>query len=388
MTGHALLRRRLVEGHGAFIDRLRQRVAPAATHILVDSLERERGPCVVVERGRLPLLRDVTTGTRSGLRCIRELAGMRVGVTFLALRRCSAEIYIQQVRFQLRGAMTIRARHRAVRTCQRELRRRMVKTFQVFPRRNRMAGFAPGRLAVLQPGHAFAELSAVWIAVAGSAGSVVETKLGGAFERAGTRDLVTFPARDSQVRAQQRKARALVEGEGKRRGTEALDGVAGFAAVQIRRCLELTEMGIAVAVRAPRELDLEQRGFARGYVTLRARDVSMLPDQGISRAGVLLQSEYCGLESLHGVARRALPAIGSFCKLSAVRVGMVAVGALLKSNRLLEVSAHMTRVATHVRMLAQERELRRRVIEFAGKRRGRNRLPVRRVVARLAGSSE
>ena len=88
------------------------------------------------------------------------------------------------------------------------------------------------------------------------------------------------------------------------------------------------------------------------------------------------------------MARRAFTAIGALRELSAVRVRTVAVGTPLECDRFLKVSAGVTRRAMYVRMFAEEREFRRRVVKLSGQRRGRNRLPVRCVMARLAGSSK
>jgi hypothetical protein len=127
-----------------------------------------------------------------------------------------------------------------------------------------MTRFATGSLAVLQPGHPFAKLTAVRIAMAPGACPVLKAELGRAFERTGSRRFVAVRAWGSQVTAYQGKSRFLVLSQGKRRGPESLDGMASFATVRMRRGLELPEMDIAVTIGALSELDLEQRRFSRG----------------------------------------------------------------------------------------------------------------------------
>lgn len=199
---------------------------------------------------------------------------------------------------------------------------------------------------------------------------------------------MTFDTRDRHVLSRKLEARVLVLGQSERRWAEALDRVATLAAVPIRRRLELAEMRVAMAIGALCELDLVERRLARRHVTLRTRHVGMLSDQRISGIGVLLKSKGCGLETLDGVARRALAGIGTPGELPAVRIRPVAIGALLEDERLLEVSTRMAGDATHVRMFAEERELGGRVVELPRECRRRDGLPRHGVVTGLTTGCE
>ena len=67
--------------------------------------------------------------------------------------------------------------------------------------------------------------------------------------------------------------------------------------------------------------------------------------------------------AIHAVARGALRPARPFGELAIMRVRFVAVHALLKSERLLEISAAMALYAVDCRMLPKQRVLRFRVIE-------------------------
>lgn len=62
----------------------------------------------------------------------------------------------------------------------------------------------------------------------------------------------------------------------------------------------------------------------------------------------------------------------------------MAVGALLERNRLLEVPGRVAGIAANLGVLAEQREVGHRVIEFPRQRGRRHGVPTRRVVARPA----
>jgi len=68
---------------------------------------------------------------------------------------------------------------------------------------------------------------------------------------------------------------------------------------------------------------------------------------------MFLDAKFRGLESLDAMAGRALATVGSFGELPTVRVGLVAVGTLLKGKSLLEVALSVALHAFHLRMLAE-----------------------------------
>ena len=163
----------------------------------------------------------------------------------------------------------------------------MIKPGQVLPRRNRVASLASGRLAILELRHAFAELSAMRIAMAGRARPFLEAELCGAFKWACGGDLVTFRARDSNVTTGELEARVLVLRQGEGRWPESLHSMAVLAAIQVRRRCELSEVDVSMAVGALSRFDLEESRFTCWDVALRAGDIRMLPDQRIRRGRML-----------------------------------------------------------------------------------------------------
>jgi hypothetical protein len=84
----------------------------------------------------------------------------------------------------------------------------------------------------------------------------------------------------------------------------------------------------------------------------------------------------------------ALSMIGAACKLSTVRIGTMAVCALLERDWLLEVAAGMTLCTADCGMLAKQRILRLIVIESSIERRGQDALPDGGVVASLTARAE
>ena len=68
---------------------------------------------------------------------------------------------------------------------------------------------------------------------------------------------------------------------------------------------------------------------------------------------MVLHGELRGFPSLHGVTGGALDAVRALGELPVVRVGFVAIYALLGSQRLLEVSASVALDASNRRVLTQ-----------------------------------
>ena len=221
-----------------------------------------------------------------------------------------------------------------------------------------MAGFATEKLPVrCRLPHELIELFLVRIEVAGSAGERGPVIKRG---RTGTRfggGLVAIVAGDRQVTSRQRKTRCFVPGNAECGRLHSLQGVAALTAIEIRRGGELPPMFIAVAVRAVLELHLVQRVFdvALRNVALRAPQRSMLALQRIGRRGVLLQSELCRLEAFNAVAGFTRPSIQPLGELSPMRIGAMAIHALLKCQRLLEISSGVALHTLDFNMLAEKR---------------------------------
>src|SRR5664279_1937693 len=104
--------------------------------------------------------------------------------------------------------------------------------------------------------------------------------------------------------------RLLVPGQRKRRGLHSLQSVAAFAVIEVRSRHELPIVLIFVAIGALLKLNLEERVFAFGDMTLRTVDGEMFPFERIGRGGVVLRRKRRRLETLHRVAGPALASPG------------------------------------------------------------------------------
>src|ERR1700692_1917602 len=99
---------------------------------------------------------------------------------------------------------------------------------------------------------------------------------------------------------------------------------------------------------------------------------------------MLFHGERRWLPSVHVVAGSALALVNPFGKLTIMRIGLVAIHALRKNQRLLEIAVRVALGAIHTGMFSFERKLRLRVVKTLIHRRDRNLLPARRAVAGLA----
>lgn len=129
------------------------------------------------------------------------------------------------------------------------------------------------------------------------------------------------------------------------------------AAVQVRRGCKLSLMLIFVAVHALGECNFVTCVFALWNMALRTGYSSMLLPQGIGAGRVRFHVERRWFETVNGVARGALNARRPFGELSIVNV-LVAVGALLEGQRLLEVPIGVALRTFDGLVLAQKRILR------------------------------
>lgn len=157
--------------------------------------------------------------------------------------------------------------------------------------------------------------------------------------------------------------------------------VALLAAVAPRLTRELALMFIAMAVNAGRELDFEFRCGSRQCVASSAANIGMRKIERETGLRMIRDRKCRRAPALHRMAAFATTAILTFCKLSAVRIWFVAVGALLMWNRRFEISSGMTTQTLNIEMFPEQWETGLRVIERFGKARS---LPRRRCMAGLA----
>jgi len=119
---------------------------------------------------------------------------------------------------------------------------------------------------------------------------------------------------------------------------------------------ELALMLVAVAVDARCKLDLEFRCCARRYVTSGAAHVCMRSLQREAGLRMVRDRERRWVPALYRVTAFATAAIRTFRKLTAVRIGFVAVGALAVRNRRLKISSDMTAQALNLEVFPKQRE--------------------------------
>jgi len=160
--------------------------------------------------------------------------------------------------------------------------------------------------------------------------------------------------------------------------------VALLAVIDVRYSGELPPMLIFVAVHTLRELHQVESVLAFWNMAFGALDGRMLLHQRIGRRRMFFHPERCRLESLDVVAGGALAFIRTLHELPVVFV-FVAVEAVLKSQRLLEIAARVATQTIHRLVLSFQWIFRFGVIEALIYRCQRDSFPTGGVVARLAG---
>ena len=182
--------------------------------------------------------------------------------------------------------------------------------------------------------------------------------------------------------------RLFVTGERKCGWFVPLQRVAALAGVEVRSPGELPIVLIFVAIGAVRKLNLEKCVFACGDVTLGAFNREVFPFERICGSGMIFCRKGRRLKTIHGVARRALSTSGPLGELAVVWIGLVAIHAFRKRNRLFEISTCVAERAIHGHMLALQWILGLRVIEGLIHHSQRNSLPAFGAVAGLAALRE
>jgi len=177
------------------------------------------------------------------------------------------------------------------------------------------------------------------------------------------------------VPAGQRELRFLVLGKREGRRLVSIQSVALVAGVEVRCGDKLSGVLIFVARSALVKLDFEERVLAFGDVTLVAVHAGVPAFERIGAGGMVFHCVGRRLPTLHGVAGEALATAMTFGKLSVVRIGLVAIRALVENQRLLEVAVGVALFATDRRVLAFQRVLGFRVIEILVHRLLRDSLP-------------
>ena len=280
MADRAFLRSWFVEQNRLAFDLAHQLVAISAFHIRVHALQRKGGAPVVIEERRFPFGAVVALGTGRYI-AFRKLLAVRVFVALLALFGRGLEVRVHHRGFEIWRFVAIDAGGRAVRTQQRESRRRVIELGQFLPRFGRMARLASTRttrcLCLL---HALIELPLVRIGMAtGAAQSRPVINRGRGLEIGGL--FVAIGTRYRNVFSSQKEARLFMACQRERRGPIGIDRVAAFTRIEIRRWSELPGVLVFMTVGAVLELHLEHRVDASRDVAFLASDFRVSPLQRI-----------------------------------------------------------------------------------------------------------
>lgn len=363
MAGGALFRRGLVEQDGFAVDLMHQLVAIGAFHIRVHTLKRERRAPIVVEVRGPPFVAVVAVGAGSDVRFC-ELFTVRILVALLTCLWRGLEVHVHHRGFEIRRLVAIDARGGAMCTYQRKSRLRVIKLGELFPRLGGVARLAPARVGcrfcLL---HALIELPIVRIGVTTGATQICPViNSCGRLQFGGL--LVAIRTRHRNVLASQEEARFSVLLQRKRRWPIRFNCVATFTRTEIRRCCELAGVLVFMTVGAVVKLHFEYRVDAARNVALFASNFGVRALQRICSCDVICDRKRRGLPALNRVASAAFAAIGTFCELSLVGIGLVTIGAFFKRNWLLEVATAVTLNAADGHVFSQQRKLGFGMVEF------------------------
>lgn len=199
--------------------------------------------------------------------------------------------------------------------------------------------------------HARFELAFVRIFMAGGAAQPI--KVIDNVASAGRR-FVAIDARHRDMSTGEHKARLLMTRQVKYGCMKGGLVVALLATVEVGSASELAFVYVLVAIDACGRLNLEYRGAAFRNMALCALHIGVL----------LPQRKRCGFVVSHRVLRRlkavnrmagfTFAPIGALQELSAVRIGLVTIGAEFERDRSLEIAAAVAGVTAHVEMLSQK----------------------------------
>lgn len=210
MACRAILGRGLVEQDCLRSDRFCQLVTFRAPDVLVSAAQREGGPLLMIEQGRLPFHAVMAIGAGCGFP-FGKLLPVGILVAILAYRGRGLEVRVDQLSFEVWRFVAVNAGRGPVSSQQRKLGLGVVKARQFLPGLGGVAGLATGRSAI-GPNHLHAlfELTLVGIVVATGAVKVFPMVDDGWFGLELRRFLVAVRARYSDVPAGQREMSLLV----------------------------------------------------------------------------------------------------------------------------------------------------------------------------------
>lgn len=252
-----------------------------------------------------------------------------------------------------------------------------------------MAGLASGdRTVGSRLLHALLKLPFVRISVAAGATQILPAINNRGLRLEVRRLLVTFGARGCDVPAGQHEVRLLVLDQGERGRLVSLKIMAAFAGVEVGCRGKLPRMTVDVTIGAALKLEPEQCVLSFRDMTLCTVCPCVLPLQRIRARRMLLDRVCRRLPTVHRMARNALSAVRPLSELAIVRIGLVAIHALLECPRLLEISVGVALGTIDTGMFPFQRKLGFGVVEAFVDRLERNLLPSTCAVTGLAALRE
>ena len=117
-------------------------------------------------------------------------------------------------------------------------------------------------------------------------------------------------------------------------------------------------MLVPVTVNAECVSDLELRVFARWHMARHALQLGVRKDQREPCLRMIRCRECRGQPPLNGVAAFAFASVATLCKLSAMRIRLVAIRTSVMGDRRLEIAGRMTCDACNRRVLSLKGEVR------------------------------
>ena len=342
MAVHTSLWRRFIEEHRFALNVFLQAVALRTPDIFVATGKWKLRPLVVIESRGRPALHRVAVSAGSHAILGRELRAVRVSVTTVTILRCVLKLNLIRAGKRL---MAIAATYDSVRPLQIEFRFGMIESFDINPGAHVVASFAAQRRSIRSLcRHAIFEFTLVDIGMARGAGAVLEMERQDLIGAPGQADLVAFRARNCCMGSGQWKAGILMFGNRVGRPVEILHCVAFFTAIiGVGSGVELIVVRIFVAIHASCKFNFVNSIFAGRCVAFFALYRRMLSFQWIFGSGMFFHTEESGLPVLSsdGVTFRAFAFAGPRLELALMRIRRVAIRALVKFNRRLEIALRM-----------------------------------------------
>ena len=361
MTIHTIFGRWFEKQDRLALNLALQSVAHRTAHICVRSCQWELSAAIVVKCRRGPPQGHVAIPAFRASAGSRKLAAVRIGVTGFANRRRSLELNFAGTGRRLVALSTLRG---AMSPDEGKFRLRMVKASNVDPGPGAVTRFASeqGPVGTLLR-HPRFEFTLMGILVTGRARAVLEMERQDSIRPCAKTRLVALGAGDSGVGPGQQKAGAVVFGDREGRTMKVLYGMTILATIPVGRVGKLLVVGVLMAVRARRELHFIDRSLPGRDVTFGTSDGGVFTLKRITGTAMCFQAELRWLPAFESVAFRTFSLARPRLKLPFMGIRGVAICALGKGQRFLEITGVVAVAATNFQMHSKKWILGFRMVE-------------------------